>query len=85
MNKEFIDQPLHVLAGAVLVIAFSFITSLWMAVVISISTGVIREVYQRFDLNRKAFDFGLGSRLDLVFWFIGAFMAFIYLQEIKTF
>lgn len=71
MNKEFIDQPLHVLAGAALVVAFSFITSLWMAALISAMTGLVREIYQRYDQNRKWYDFGAGSRIDLCFWALG--------------
>jgi hypothetical protein len=71
INKDFIDQPLHVLAGAVLVIGFSFITSLWMAALISAATGLVREIYQRYDQDRAWYDFGAGSRLDMIFWFLG--------------
>jgi hypothetical protein len=41
INKEFIDQPLHLIVGAALVIGFSFITSLWMAAIISAMTGLV--------------------------------------------
>jgi hypothetical protein len=71
INKEFIDQPLHLIAGAALVIGFSFITSLWMAALISAMTGLVREIYQRYDQDRAWYDFGLGSRLDLIFWGLG--------------
>ncbi len=71
INKEFIDQPLHALAGAALVIGFSFITSLWMAAIISAMTGLVREIYQRYDEDRAWYDFGPGSRLDLLFWGLG--------------
>jgi hypothetical protein len=71
INKEFIDQPLHLIVGAALVVGFSFITSLWMAAIISAVTGLVREIYQRYDQDRAWYDFGLGSRLDLIFWGIG--------------
>ncbi len=71
INKEFIDQPLHFIAGAVLVFVFSVITSLWMAGIISAMTGLVREIYQRYDENRVWYDFGPGSRLDLIFWGLG--------------
>ena len=78
MNKEFIDQPLHVIAGAVLVIASSFITELWMAVIISAMTGLVREIYQRYDEDREWYDFGHGSRMDLAFWALGTLAGFVY-------
>jgi hypothetical protein len=71
INKEFIDQPLHLIVGAALVIGFSFITSLWMAAIISAMTGLVREIYQRYDEDRVWYDFGPGSRLDLAFWALG--------------
>ncbi len=71
INKEFIDQPLHLIVGAALVIGFSFITSLWMAALISAMTGLMREIYQRYDEDRAWYDFGPGSRLDLIFWGLG--------------
>ena len=71
INKEFIDQPLHLIVGAALVIGFSFITSLWMAAIISAMTGLMREIYQRYDEDRAWYDFGPGSRLDLIFWGLG--------------
>jgi hypothetical protein len=71
INKEFIDQPLHLIVGAALVIGFSFITSLWMAAIISAVTGLVREIYQRYDQDRAWYDFGAGSRLDLIFWGLG--------------
>jgi hypothetical protein len=55
INKEFIDQPLHLIVGAALVIGFSFITSLWMAALISAMTGLVREIYQRYDDCHLAF------------------------------
>jgi len=72
INKDSIDQPLHVLAGAVIVVGFSFITSLWMAALISAMTGLVREIYQRYDQDRAWYDFGSGSRLDMIFWSLGA-------------
>ena len=71
INKEFIDQPAHFIVALVLVILFSFITSLWMAAIISAMTGLVREIYQRYDQNRVWYDFGTGSRMDLVFWALG--------------
>jgi hypothetical protein len=71
INKEFIDQPAHFIVALVLVILFSFITSLWMAAIISAMTGLMREIYQRYDQNRVWYDFGTGSRMDLVFWALG--------------
>jgi hypothetical protein len=71
INKEFIDQPAHFIVALVLVILFSFITSLWMAAIISAMTGLMREIYQRYDQNRVWYDFGSGSRMDLVFWALG--------------
>jgi hypothetical protein len=71
INKEFIDQPAHLIVGAALVIGFSFITSLWMAAIISAVTGLVREIYQRYDQDRAWYDFGPGSRLDLIFWGLG--------------
>jgi hypothetical protein len=71
INKEFIDQPLHLIVGVALVIGFSFITSLWMAGIISAMTGLMREIYQRYDEDRAWYDFGPGSRLDLLFWGLG--------------
>jgi hypothetical protein len=70
-TKEFIDQPLHFISGVALVVAFSVITSIWMATIISAVTGLVREIYQRYDENRVWFDFGPGSRLDLTFWLLG--------------
>jgi hypothetical protein len=71
INKEFIDQPAHFIVALVLVILFSFITSLWMAALISAMTGLMREIYQRYDEDRAWYDFGPGSRLDLIFWGLG--------------
>jgi hypothetical protein len=34
-------------------------------------TGLVREIYQRYDEDRAWYDFGQGSRLDLIFWGIG--------------
>ena len=71
INKEFIDQLAHFIVALVLVVLFSFITSLWMAAIISAMTGLVREIYQRYDGDRVWYDFGLGSRLDLTFWALG--------------
>ena len=71
INKNYIDQPAHFIVALVLVILFSFITSLWMAAIISAMTGLMREIYQRYDQNRVWYDFGTGSRMDLVFWALG--------------
>ncbi len=71
INKNYIDQPAHFIVALVLVIIFSFITSLWMAAIISAMTGLMREIYQRYDQNRVWYDFGTGSRMDLVFWALG--------------
>ena len=71
INKNYIDQPAHFIVALVLVILFSFITSLWMAAIISAMTGLMREIYQRYDNNRVWYDFGTGSRMDLVFWALG--------------
>jgi len=71
INKNYIDQPAHFIVALVLVIVFSFITSLWMAAIISAMTGLMREIYQRYDQNRVWYDFGTGSRMDLVFWALG--------------
>ena len=71
INKNYIDQPAHFIVALVLVIIFSIITSLWMAAIISAMTGLMREVYQRYDQNRVWYDFGAGSRLDMIFWFLG--------------
>jgi hypothetical protein len=71
INKNYIDQPAHFIVALVLVILFSFITSLWMAAIISAVTGLVREIYQRYDEDRAWYDFGPGSRLDLLFWGLG--------------
>ena len=71
INKDFVDQPLHMIAGAALVVGFSFITELWMAAIISAMTGLVREIYQRYDEDRAWYDFGAGSRLDMIFWSLG--------------
>jgi hypothetical protein len=71
INKNYIDQPAHFIVALVLVIGFSFITSLWMASIISAMTGLVREIYQRYDEDRAWYDFGPGSRLDLIFWGLG--------------
>ena len=71
INKNYIDQPAHFIVALVLVIIFSLITSLWMAAIISAMTGLVREVYQRYDQNRVWYDFGTGSRMDLAFWALG--------------
>jgi hypothetical protein len=71
INKNYIDQPAHFIIALVLVILFSFITALWMAALISAMTGLVREIYQRYDQDRAWYDFGAGSRLDLIFWGLG--------------
>jgi hypothetical protein len=71
INKNYIDQPAHFIVALVLVILFSFITALWMAALISAMTGLVREIYQRYDQDRAWSDFGAGSRLDLIFWGLG--------------
>ena len=71
INKNYIDQPAHFIVALVLVVLFSFITALWMAGIISAMTGLMREIYQRYDGDREWYDFGLGSRLDLIFWALG--------------
>ena len=71
INKNYIDQPAHLIVALVLVVGFSFITSLWMAAIISAMTGIIREIYQRYNEDRAWYDFGPGSRLDLIFWALG--------------
>jgi hypothetical protein len=71
INKNYIDQPAHFIVALVLVVLFSFITALWMAGIISAMTGLMREIYQRYDEDRAWYDFGPGSRLDLLFWGIG--------------
>ena len=71
VNKNYIDQPAHFIVALVLVVLFSFITALWMAAIISAMTGLMREIYQRYDEDRAWYDFGSGSRLDLIFWGLG--------------
>ena len=71
INKNYTDQPAHFIVALVLVVLFSFITALWMAGIISAMTGLMREVYQRYDEGRAWYDFGPGSRLDLLFWGLG--------------
>jgi hypothetical protein len=71
INKNYIDQPAHFIVALVLVVLFSFITALWMAAIISAMTGLMREIYQRYDEDRAWYDFGQGSRLDLIFWGLG--------------
>ena len=76
MNEEFIDQLAHFVVALVLVVLFSFITALWMAVIISATTGLMREIYQRYNEDRLWYDFGKGSRLDLIFWGLGTVAGF---------
>jgi hypothetical protein len=71
INKNYIDQPAHFIVALVLVVLFSFITALWMAAIISAMTGLVREIYQRYDEDRVWYDFGAGSCLDLLFWGLG--------------
>ena len=71
INKNYTDQPAHFIVALVLVVLFSFITALWMAAIISAMTGLVREIYQRYDEDRVWYDFGAGSRLDLLFWGLG--------------
>ena len=71
INKNYTDQPAHFIVALVLVVLFSFITALWMAGIIRAMTGLMREVYQRYDEGRAWYDFGPGSRLDLLFWGLG--------------
>lgn len=71
INKNYIDQPAHFIIALVLVVLFSFITALWMAGIISAMTGLMREIYQRYDEDRAWYDFGPGSCLDLLFWGLG--------------
>ena len=83
INKNYIDQPAHFIVAVVLVIVFSFITSLWMAAIISAITGLMREIYQRYDNNRVWYDFGPGSRMDLVFWALGTIAGVLATPEIR--
>jgi hypothetical protein len=77
INKEFVDQPAHFVIALFLVVLFSFITALWMSVIISATTGLMREIYQRYNEDRLWYDFGAGSRLDLIFWGLGTATGFV--------
>ena len=77
INKEFVDQPAHFVIALFLVVLFSFITALWMSVIISATTGLMREIYQRYNEDRLWYDFGAGSRLDLIFWGLGTTTGFV--------
>lgn len=74
MNKEFIDQPAHVIAAAGLVAAFVLPTPLWLAVLIVLVGAFIRELLQH-DLDWRRV-----GRMDLSFITLGAALAaFIFL------
>jgi|688.fasta_scaffold1750714_2 hypothetical protein len=71
INKEFIDQLLHILAGALLVIIFAQFMPVPMAAFFAMTTGIVREIYQRYDIDRVWYDCQAGCRKDLLFWGIG--------------
>ena len=69
--KEILDQFLHVLAGIILVIVFVQFMPLPLAIVFALTTGIVREIYQRYDKDRRWYDCQAGCRLDLFFWTVG--------------
>lgn len=70
--KEILNQFLHMLSGIILVLVFVQFMPLPMAVVFALTTGIVREIYQRYDRDRKWYDCQAGCRLDLFFWGLGA-------------
>lgn len=72
MNKEFIDQPAHVLVAAGLVAAFVVPTPLWLAVLIVLIGAYIRELLQHdWDWRRVGW-------FDLTFIATGAASAALF-------
>jgi len=73
LKTELRDQSLHFVAGfgITILIAF-FMPVLWAAGVV-MSGAVLREKLQHKD--KKLFELGKGSMLDLLFWALGIGLA----------
>ena len=65
------EQFAHAAYAAVLVVAFALGITPWVAILLSIAVGVVRE------LEQKEWDWRLIGRTDMVFWTIGAIAAAI--------
>lgn len=71
MNKELIDQPLHVALGISLVLLLAFPVSLWLSVPVALGLLMLREILQRLRAGMKWWDCRGGCQLDLTFGSFG--------------
>ena len=69
MNKEYIDQPAHVIVSAGLVVAFVMPLPIWLAALIVMTGAYIRELLQH-DLDWRRVGW-----FDLTFIALGAAVA----------
>ena len=82
LSQEIFDQVLHTAAGAVLTMIFAFFMPLLMAAGFAMTVGIVREIYQRYDIGRVWYDCCIGCRIDLSFWLLGvvAWTGFMHIQ-----
>ena len=74
LMPELRDQLLHLSAGCILVLIFVQFMPVIGAAFIAMTTGVVREIYQRYDRGRAWHDCQAGCRRDLISWAAGVLM-----------
>jgi len=64
---KWIDQSAHFIIGALLVwLSYKYTDSYLLSIWFSMSFSFLREMYQHWK------QVGVGSRTDLLFWFLGS-------------
>lgn len=81
MNKELIDQLLHVLLGLSLVMLMTFPIPLYFSIPVAFGFIVVREVLQRLKAGMKWYDCQGGCRMDLAFGSLGILIATIFMLK----
>ena len=73
LKQEIIDQEAHYVAGVALVVILNFLSGgmLWLAVLLTLTIAVGREILQRIERHDVWYGCAEGCRLDLIFWLLG--------------
>jgi hypothetical protein len=78
LSKQLVDQSAHVLAAMVALGPLLINPSIWTCILTGLLIGVIREVSQEgTHISLSSFKLGFWSCVDVVFWGIGAALAWI--------
>lgn len=80
IRKQLLDQSLHMIAAFIIMAPLLLFMNIWGALWAGLGIGIVREITEEgnpvtFSKIKRAFSFW--SCVDIIFWAIGAMLAFI--------